>query len=63
MRSERECVNCKFAAFDPDGPYCGHPKSFEQTEFGRGFNAMRNGDPDTAVCGVDGKLFESRKDT
>ena len=57
-----ECGSCKHAGCDPDGTYCGHLESFKQTMFGRGLNMMRNDllYPDTAVCGLDGKLYEPR---
>ncbi len=63
VNSERDCNVCKYAGCDPDGPYCAHPKSFEQTMFGRGFNMMRNATlhTSTAVCGPDGKLFEPKE--
>jgi hypothetical protein len=59
---ERECYDCKYACCDPDGPYCGHPESFKQTGFGRGFNMMRNAKmhPETAVCGAEGDLWEAK---
>lgn len=62
MSKDRDCYDCKFAGCDPDGPYCGHPESFKQTIFGRGFNMMRNNlmYPETAVCGAGGRLFESK---
>jgi hypothetical protein len=58
-----ECGSCKYAGCDPDGTYCGHPESFKQTMFGRGFIMMRNdfAHPDTAVCGMEGKLWEEKK--
>jgi len=58
-----DCYNCKHAGCDPDGPFCGHPESFKQTMFGRGFNMMRNNlmHPETSICGPEGKLFEQKE--
>ena len=54
---ERECHRCKHAGADPDGPYCGHPKSFEKTMFGCGFQRMH----DEGLCTNDAKeLFEAK---
>jgi hypothetical protein len=61
LNKERDCYQCKHAAADPDGPYCGHPESFKQTMFGRGFNSMRNpAIGPQAVCGLEGKLWEKK---
>jgi hypothetical protein len=47
------CFDCQHCGCDPDGPYCGHEKSFAETMFGRGTNYMRTVGP----CGPDGMLF------
>lgn len=48
MTATRECepawsgspAACKYFGADPDGAYCGHPRSLAITSFGRSPNAM-----------------------
>lgn len=35
-----ESYGCRHFGVDPDGSFCGHPKSFEVTAFGLSPNAM-----------------------
>lgn len=51
-----KCLTCKSSAADPDGAYCGHPKSIEASAgYGQGITLARS---DRGVCGPDAKLYE-----
>jgi len=50
-----KCLTCKHSAADPDGAFCGHPKSFKMTIYGQGITLARSV---SGVCGPSAKLFE-----
>lgn len=52
-----ECRCCKHCGWDPDGLYCGHPKSFAETMFGRGLIVAR---AEGSFCGPGASLFEEK---
>ena len=54
------CRTCQHCGWDPDGNYCGHPKSFAETMFGRGLPYMRHVD---GPCGPDARLFKEKVDS
>jgi len=32
--NDKTCRNCKYAGWDPDGPYCANPEVLKEYEFG-----------------------------